>query len=258
MTTTPTLHTRAADWLETLARWLAKPNSSATVYAELPGFIAELRAAGDAQPARAADMPTTEQLLREAIATLRAFIKPLRAMGHQSDAIDAAPDLMARIDAYLAQQSALDELVRENERLGLYDDQKPAQETKCACSPDMYVAGYTGGAAPEGLFGKLYVYIEGASRSVEYAPVAAPSPAQPRQPLSEWIACSERLPEHDALRVIVYCTADRPENRMWCAIWNAGDQSFEADGGWFERDEITHWQPAPKRPIERAITGEKS
>lgn len=74
---------------------------------------------------RAADMPTTEKLLREAVATLRAFIKPLRAMGHQSDAIDAAPDLMARIDAYLAQQAALDELVRENERLGLYDDQRP-------------------------------------------------------------------------------------------------------------------------------------
>lgn len=114
MTTTPSLHTQAADMLERYGR------VNGVMHCEVSMLIAELRAA-----------------------------------------------------------AALDELVRENERLGLYDDQKPAQETKCACSPDMYVAGYTGGAAPEGLFGKLYVYIEGASRSVEYAPVAAPAPAQP-------------------------------------------------------------------------------
>ena len=66
-----------------------------------------------------------ERRLREAIATLRAFIKPLRAMGHQSDAIDAAPDLMARIDAYLAQQSALDDTRDKND-----DKSNPGQQQK--------------------------------------------------------------------------------------------------------------------------------
>jgi len=168
------------------------------------------------------------------------------------------PALIAELRA-AAQQSALDELVRENERLGLYDDQKPAQETKCACSPDMYVAGYTGGAAPEGLFGKLYVYIEGASRSVEYAPVAAPAPAQSRQPLSEWIACDDRLPDNNT-----HCFVVGPRFNDY----RRGQYTAEAlfiDGKFFSHDEgddlytPSHWFPIPTLPAapERAITGEK-
>lgn len=131
---------------------------------------------------RTADMPTTEQLLREAVATLRAFIKPLRAMGHQSDAIDAAPDLMGRIDAYLAQQSALDELVRENERLGLYDLPKARETfkpTRLIEVSESFDALLTALNRAENK-GYLPDAIVSEWEAFDYSPVhAAPAPAQP-------------------------------------------------------------------------------
>ena len=107
MTTTPTLHTQAADMLERYGR------VNGVMHCEVSMLIAELRAA-----------------------------------------------------------AALDELVRENERLGLYDDQRPVawrcRDYVTGCwfisdKPDP-AGSIAGGSVP------LY---------------AAPAPAQPRQPLSD-------------------------------------------------------------------------
>lgn len=67
---------------------------------------------------RAADMPTTEQLLREALAALECGIWDY---GPGQDQHDACTEMCKRISAHLTQLTALDELVRENERLGLYE-----------------------------------------------------------------------------------------------------------------------------------------
>lgn len=49
-------------------------------------------------------------------------------------------------------------------------DETAFDPTKCACNPDIWLSGYTGGAAPEGLYGKLYVRIEGQPEWVAYVP----------------------------------------------------------------------------------------
>lgn len=74
--------------------------------------------------------------------------------------------------AELRAAAALDELVRENERLGLYDDQKPVA-WRCRD----YVTGCWFISVKPDPAGSI------AGESVPL--YAAPSPAQPRQPLSE-------------------------------------------------------------------------
>ena len=107
MTTTPTLHTQAADMLERYGR------VNGVMHSEVSMLIAELRAA-----------------------------------------------------------AALDELVRENERLGLYDDQRPVA-WRCRD----YVTGCWFISVKPDPAGSI------AGESVPL--YAAPSPAQPRQPLSD-------------------------------------------------------------------------
>lgn len=107
MTTTPSLHTQAADMLERYGR------VNGVMHCEVSMLIAELRAA-----------------------------------------------------------AALDELVRENERLGLYDDQRPVA-WRCRD----YVTGCWFISVKPDPAGSI------AGESVPL--YAAPSPAQPRQPLSD-------------------------------------------------------------------------
>lgn len=49
-------------------------------------------------------------------------------------------------------------------------NEKPFEPTKCACTQEISLSGYTGGAAPEGLYGRLYLHIEGRHSWVDYIP----------------------------------------------------------------------------------------
>ena len=87
----------------------------------------------------------------------------------------------------------------------------------------------------------------------------APAPAQSRQPLSEWIACDDRLPDNNT-----HCFVVGPRFNDY----RRGQYTAEAlfiDGKFFSHDEgddlytPSHWFPIPTLPAapERAITGEK-
>ena len=209
--------------------------------------------------------------------------------------------------AELRAAAALDELVRENERLGLYDDQRPVAwrcrdyVTGCwfiSVKPDP--AGSIAGesvplyAAPSPAQPRI---IHVAQRKVEelrakgmtdydvaavlrsndgmYCIVGAlgdvrwhgldqpalyaAAKAQPRQPLSEWIACDDRLPDNNT-----HCFVVGPRFNDY----RRGQYTAEAlfiDGKFFSHDEgddlytPSHWFPIPTLPAapERAITGEK-
>lgn len=158
--------------------------------------------------------------------------------------------------AELRAAAALDELVRENERLGLYDDQKPVA-WRCRD----YVTGCWFISVKPDPAGSI------AGESVPL--YAAPAPAQPRQPLSEWIACSEQMP-----------ILSEGDDELPVYTWDG--ESVKADefgflfeqpagpavGGWVcigadflnnLSGTVTHWMPRnmPAAPIDRAITGGK-
>lgn len=63
----------------------------------------------------------------------------------------------------------------------------------------------------------------------------------------QWVACSERLPDRDGMLVAIYDT-DAMLSPVWPAKWDAENQAFSAGGGWFEKDEPTHWMPLPPPP----------
>jgi len=44
------------------------------------------------------------------------------------------------------------------------------EPSPCACSSEISLVGYTGGKAPEGLYGKLHVHFEGQPKWVDYIP----------------------------------------------------------------------------------------
>ena len=181
-----------------------------------------------------------------------------------------------KIDALIAALravAALDELVRENERLGLYDDQKPkARETfkptRVIEVGESFDALLTALNRAENK-GYLPDAIASEWEAFDYSPVhAAPAPAQPRQPLSEWIACSEQMP-----------ILSEGDDELPVYTWDG--ESVKADefgflfeqpagpavGGWVcigadflnnLSGTVTHWMPRnmPAAPIDRAITGE--
>lgn len=78
--------------------------------------------------------------------------------------------------------------------------------------------------------------------------------------MSEWIKCSDRLPEcpHE-------CTSDHTMVSQTLLVTNAADRSslgmahMRADGSWklyggdydfMIPDEVTHWMPVPANPTE--------
>ena len=128
---------------------------------------------------RTADMPTTEQLLREACTLLHNVNATFVPSNDSANAMCVS--LCQRITALIAelraaaQQSALDELVRENERLGLYDDQKSVAFSEPIAW--MYQNANTN---------KMYLVWDKSDGGRNWMPLyAAPAPAQPRQPLSD-------------------------------------------------------------------------
>ena len=61
-----------------------------------------------------------------------------------------------------------------------------------------------------------------------------------------WIDIKDCYPEEDGMLVVVFDPHNHPT--VWPAKWNAACKAFDANGGWFEKDEVTHWMPLPPPP----------
>lgn len=62
--------------------------------------------------------------------------------------------------------------------------------------------------------------------------------------MTEWIKCSERLPEERDGFVLAYLIGGTIEQLIWCERgW------WECSSGYFcPRDHVTHWMPLPDAP----------
>ena len=90
-------------------------------------------------------------------------------------------------------------------------------------------------------------------------PLRAQLAAQPRQPLSEWIACSDRLPENDTHCFVVGPRFNDYRRGQYTAEALFIDGQFLSHGEGDDLYEPSHWFPIPTLPAapERAITGDK-
>jgi hypothetical protein len=74
-------------------------------------------------------------------------------------------------------------------------------------------------------------------------------------PRSEWIPCSERMPDTDTRVHIVYASFGGP--RVIIAVLETEEQNGEADGwradggGWYAKEWVAHWTPLPAPPVTR-------
>lgn len=63
--------------------------------------------------------------------------------------------------------------------------------------------------------------------------------------MTQWIDVKDQLPE-DGQIVVVFDPYNHPT--VWPAKWNQVGRTFDSNGGWFNKDEITHWMPLPPPP----------
>lgn len=73
-----------------------------------------------------------------------------------------------------------------------------------------------------------------------------------------WISVKDRLPD-DSVGYVAVFAPGAAISSLWPTRWDAVNQCFDAGGGWFEIDEITHWMPLPDPPSEQApssVSGE--
>lgn len=65
--------------------------------------------------------------------------------------------------------------------------------------------------------------------------------------MMEWRDPKKERPENNQL-----CVVFDPTNypTVWPAKYDASNDSFSSNGGWFEPEEITHWMPLPEPPKE--------
>jgi hypothetical protein len=61
-----------------------------------------------------------------------------------------------------------------------------------------------------------------------------------------WIDVKDGYPTKDGMLVVVFDPQNHPT--VWPAKWDAKNRTFDSNGGWFERDEVTHWMPLPPPP----------
>lgn len=74
-------------------------------------------------------------------------------------------------------------------------------------------------------------------------------PRQPRQPLSEWIACSDRLPEPEV--DVLCCGPNRMDSELpWVMFVDWFGSKPDCGRG------VTHWQPLPAAPSSAQSLGE--
>lgn len=93
--------------------------------------------------------------------------------------------------------------------------------------------------------GKKYDYVQSHSGSMVNVSqfFAGPVNAQ----AGGWRTVAEATPEVGQL------VAVHSPGAMICDVWPARYTrfgNFDAGGGWFEQDEITHWMPLPAGPVE--------
>jgi len=65
-----------------------------------------------------------------------------------------------------------------------------------------------------------------------------------------WIDIKDGYPEEDGMLVVVFDPYNHP--LVWPARWDARNKAFDSNGGWFEKDEVTHWMPLPPPPKSKA------
>lgn len=95
------------------------------------------------------------ELLREAAALFRFYEQSHRAKGAgHEEKVARNADIAGRIEACLAERT-----------------RPAAPVAQCACCPEGLLDSFTGGAAPEGLFGRVTLLING--QRVDYVPVPA-------------------------------------------------------------------------------------
>lgn len=80
-------------------------------------------------------------------------------------------------------------------------------------------------------------------KSMQIALAALTSPPAPVLRLPDgWIKCSERMPESDDLRCMVYCR----DSVIRTAFTSHGDWAM--NGKYYDRGYVTHWMPLPSPP----------
>ena len=62
--------------------------------------------------------------------------------------------------------------------------------------------------------------------------------------MPKWISVDERLPENQFL-ALAYV-----HNFYELVHWNAYDEIWEHEFGWFNKGEVSHWMPLPEPPKE--------
>jgi hypothetical protein len=64
--------------------------------------------------------------------------------------------------------------------------------------------------------------------------------------MPRWISTADSIPNEDGVLLVVFDPSNLPT--IWPAVWNRENSCFDSHGGWFERNEVTHWMPLPVAP----------
>lgn len=64
--------------------------------------------------------------------------------------------------------------------------------------------------------------------------------------MPRWLSTADSMPSEDGALLVVFDPSNSPT--IWTAVWNKEHACFDSHGGWFERNEVTHWMPLPAAP----------